>query len=574
MKTTRSLAGAAALGIALLAPAGCSDFLSRDPVGTVAGEQLNTAAAVDGVVTGAYAALGNDHWTTPYTNLWPFGDLRSGDAYKGGGGTGDVSAYNSLEQFVFMNPNLLPFDTLWYRLYIGVGRANDALRRLAAISDADMPNRGARVAEMRFVRGHFYFLLKTLYDRVPFIDETVPESEYAKISNVALSNDALWQKIADDFEFAAANLPAAQPDAGRATRTAAAAYLAKVQLYRAYVQNDQHAVTGVDQAKLQQVVQLADRVINSGQFALTADFAENFLFETENNREAVFRVVMSQSDGTPTGRVDMANGLNYHMGPGYGCCWFHIPSQNLINAFKTDAAGLPQFATYNQQSLVDSADFVRNSVDPRLDHTVGIVGHPFKYDPTYIFQRSWARTPQVYGTHSSMKELQHPRSPSLVAVGPFYASSKDWPVIRYADVLLWKAEALIELGRPAEALPLVNQVRARAAASTGRLRYASGAPVSNYRISPYPAAGWTQDYARQALRYERRMEFAMEGIRFFDLVRWGVAAQTLNDYFAVEKTRHDYLVQARFTAGRDEYLPIPQNQISFTQGLYQQNPGY
>jgi hypothetical protein len=574
MKTTRSLLAAAALALPLAGPAGCDDFLAKDPVGTVSGEQLNTAENVEALVVGAYAAMGNDHWRVPYTSLWPYGDVRGGDAYKGGGGTGDVGPFNALEQYVFVQPTLVPFDEMWTQLYAGVGRANDALRRMAALGDAALPNRTQRQAEMRFVRGHFYFTLKRLFNRVPYVDESAEASEYAKVSNVELTNDQLWQKIADDFQFAADNLPAAQADEGRPPRAAAQAYLAKVQLYRAFVQNDNHAVTGVDRQRLERVVQLADSVINTGRYRLTADFSENFLAETEDNSEVVFAIEMSQADGTPNGRVDMGNGLNYHMGPGYGCCWFHIPSQNLVNAFKTDAAGLPLFATYNQASLLDSADYQRNTVDPRLDHTVGIVSHPFKYDPRYVFQRSWARTPQVYGTHSSMKELQPPGSSALVRVGPFFASSKDWVVIRYADVLLWKAEALIELGRQAEALPLVNQVRARAAASTGRLRYANGAPISNYRVGAYPADGWTQEFARQALRYERRVEFAMEGVRFFDLVRWGVAEPTINAYLAVERTRRDYLLQARFTAGRDEYLPIPQAQINLTQGLYRQNPGY
>jgi hypothetical protein len=173
-----------------------------------------------------------------------------------------------------------------------------------------------------------------------------------------------------------------------------------------------------------------------------------------------------------------------------------------------------------------------------------------------------------------MKELQHPNSPSLRAVGPFWASSKDWTVIRYADVLLWKAEALIELGRHAEALPLINGIRERAANSTARLKYADGSAVANYRTQPYPANLWTQSFAREALRWERRLELALEGHRFFDLVRWGVAEQTLNAYLEVEKTRHDYLRNAQFTAGRDEYLPIPQQQIDFSEGRYQQNPGY
>src|SRR5690348_8979087 len=150
MKTMRSLVLATALAVGL---SGCDKFLEKNPVGTIAGEQLNTSENVEGMVTAAYAALGNDHWITPYTSMGPYGDLRSGDAYKGGGGTGDVNEYNGLEQFVFVQPTYGPLDNLWYRLYVGVGRANDALRRLGQTSDATFPQKAARQAEMRFVRG-------------------------------------------------------------------------------------------------------------------------------------------------------------------------------------------------------------------------------------------------------------------------------------------------------------------------------------------------------------------------------------------------------------------------------------
>jgi len=153
-------------------------------------------------------------------------------------------------------------------------------------------------------------------------------------------------------------------------------------------------------------------------------------------------------------------------------------------------------------------------------------------------------------------------------------TAKNYDVLRYDDILLMQAEAYIELGQQDLALPLINQIRERAAASTGRLKKLDGTFPSKYNIKDYPAAGWTQDYARKALQWERRLEFATEGPRFFDLVRWGIAEPTLNAYINVEKTRRTFLATAKFTAGRDEYLPIPQSEITFTNGLYKQNPGY
>jgi hypothetical protein len=137
-----------------------------------------------------------------------------------------------------------------------------------------------------------------------------------------------------------------------------------------------------------------------------------------------------------------------------------------------------------------------------------------------------------------------------------------------------QAEAYIELGQQANALPLINQIRNRAAASTGRLKKLDGTFPSKYNVKPYTSANWTQAYARKALQWERRLEFATEGERFFDLVRWGIAEKTLNDYINIEKVRRPFLSTAKFTAGRDEYLPIPQSEITFTNGLYKQNPAY
>ena len=568
-----------ALSLGLLSISfGCSDkeFLEVDPKGTLTDDQLNTPTNIDKQVIAAYSQLGNDVYYCPYSSMWPYGNIRSGDAYKGGGGTADVDGFHFYETFSFNRVDISTTNDLWTLLFIGVSRANDALRRLNAVDATAMPTKAIRQGEARFLRGHFYFQLKSVFKNVPYIDETVPVDQYNTIGNTALTNDQQWSKIADDFRFGVANLPASQSEVGRATKGAAQAYLAKTLLYQAYVQGSNNAVTSIDATKLTEVNSLCDAIIASGKYALNADFATNFQSAGDNGPESVFQIQFSRNDGTAKGRTQRGNELNYPMNPDYGCCSFHQPSQNLINAFKTDATtGLPRFTDYNTSGdLTTAADFLANPVDPRLDHTVAIVGHPFKYDPNFVFQQSWVRVPQVYGYNLSMKESVLPTDPSFQKNPPFMSSSKNWNVIRYADVLLWKAEALIELGRPADALPLINQIRTRAQASTGLLKQANGSATSNYKIGLYPAAGFTQSYAREALRYERRMEFAMEGFRFFDLTRWGIAATTLNTYFAKEKTLRQYLSTANFTAGRDEYLPIPLTQINLSRGLYKQNNGW
>ncbi|KAA2240374.1 RagB/SusD family nutrient uptake outer membrane protein [Chitinophaga agrisoli] len=555
----------------------CSKFLDQTPQGVISGDDLNSPDNVEKMVTAAYAALGNDHYTAPYSSMWPYGNIRSGDAYKGGDGAGDISDFHFYETFSLNRIDNGSTDLLWFRLYVCIGRVNDALARLNAIGEDVLPTKVTRQAEMRFLRGHYYFLLKILFKYVPYIDETMPKESYDTISNNTYTNDALWTKIADDFRFAAGNLPETQAEIGRVNRSAAKAYLAKTLLYQAYKQNESNAVTSIDATLLQQVNSLCDEVIASGKYQLAADYSANFLPSGDNGKESVFAIQYSKGDGTPKGRLDYGHALDYPMNQDYGCCGFHSPSNNLVNAFKTDVNGLPLFTTFNDTNVSSEADFHTNSFDPRLDHTVAIPGHPYKYDPAFIYQRSWARAPEVYGSYLSLKEAVLPGDATFQKIPPFMSSSKNWAVIRYADVLLFKAEALIELGRQNEALPLINQLRTRAAASTGLLKQAGGAFTSNYKMGTYQPGincTWTQDFARQAMRWERRLEFAMEGYRFFDLVRWGIAAEYLNAYFTVEKTRSAHLQDAKFQKGRDEYLPVPLNQINFSKGLYHQNTGW
>lgn len=554
------------------------NFLDYTPTGKVTDEQLNTPANIEKMCTAAYAALGNDDWTVPFVHMWPWGSVRGGDAYKGGGSVGDQGQFDQMEKFNLVIPTTGSIDAIWSALYEGIARANDALQRIDKLSATDFPNKAIRQAEMRFIRGHFHFLLKILFKNIPYSDESVPQDERAKIGNTVLGNVQLWDKIAEDFQFGVDNLPLAQQEVGRANKIAAYAYLAKVRLYQAYEQNETHQVTTVNPTTLGKVLAACDAVISSGRYSMVSDFGNNWLYPySENNSESIFAVQFSINDGSPNGRLNMSSSLNYNMASVYGCCSFHAPSQNLVNAFKTGADGLPLLDAYNEVDMKDSLDFWTNGVDPRLDHTAGVPKHPFKYLPTFISQRNWQRVPEIYGQYTSMKEIAQYTSPAFKKVGAFFGSATNWALLKYDDVLLWKAEALIELGRQNEALPLINMIRARAANSTGMLKYANGQPVANYNCKPYVDGTnitWTQANARKVLRFERRLEFAMEGSHFFDLVRWGIAADFINAYFAKEKLKIVNLASAKFTAGRDEYLPIPQNQITLTQNLYKQNPGY
>ncbi|MDX1760234.1 MAG: RagB/SusD family nutrient uptake outer membrane protein, partial [Arenibacter algicola] len=550
--------------------------------GVLSNENVATADNAESLVVAAYAGIANDEMIGPLTHQWVYGSVRSDDAYKGGGGRSDVDVVDRYEQYNLTIPDFGDWmaPRTWTNYYKAISRANFALSVINDIPDAEYANKTLRQAELRFLRGHSHFMLKLLFKKIPYIIEGLSQEETAAISN-DVSNDELWNTIAEDFIFAYNNLPQSQDEVGRADRNAAAAYMAKLRLYQAYEQNDQHQVTAINPARLQEVIDYADEVTAG----LEADYGNNFLDGFDNGPESIWAAQFSINDGTKVSRVSFVTGLNSPHGSAlYGCCGFHLASQNMVNAFRTDAAGLPLLDTFNDADIFTTLNgdgtvtpAVGLTVDPRLDHTVGIPGRPFKYRNTVnttgdmVYNFSWARDPGVYGYFGNMKEQQAPDCSCYVKEGPFVGTSKNVDFIRYADVLLFKAEALIQLDRWDEALPLINQVRARAAVSTQRQIEAGATDI--YNIQQYTTFP-DKDYAWKALKFERRLEFGMEGPRFFDLVRWGEAATVLNAYLAEEKTKRDFLSSAVFTAGRDEYYPIPQREIDFTGGLYTQNPGY
>lgn len=557
-----------------------SKFLEYTPQGYLSEEQLNTPEAVEKICNAAYAGLAAGHWSAPYMSQWMWDDVRSDDAYKGGGGTNDQGQWNLWEGYRYGTPEVAGPDAIWFALYQCIQRTNTALKGLQQVEESQFPMKTERIAEMRFLRGIFYSRLKVLFKFIPYLDENMDNETIRTVSNRDLSDQELWGRIDSDFDFASKNLPGTQSQLGRPTKFAAIAMLARTKLFRAYVQNENHQVVSIDNAMLEEVVRLTDEVINSGLYELFDDIRKNFLWDYDNGVESIFAVQYSIADGTPFGNTNMERALNYNTSARYGCCSFHQPSQNLVNAFRTNSGtGLPMFDDFNETPMIEPEDFQTNSFDPRLDHTIGIPGHPFKYEPDFIYNIGWVRDPTSYGPFSPMRETQKPDCACLtVSIGYAYnTDSKNMDVVRYDDVLLNKAEALIQLGREMEALPIINRIRERAQNSTDFLKMSNGDPISNYKIALYqPGVNciWDKDFAFKALQWERRLEFAMEGSRFADLVRWGIAEPTLNKYLQKEKEYRKYLVEAQFTSGRDEYLPIPQRQIDLSEGIYQQNVGY
>lgn len=571
---------------------GCNEsrFLDVTPQGTLNSDNTATAENVDLLISAAYAALGgvapqdNSVWMIPMTN-WSYGSVRSDDAYKGGGSVTDAEEINRIETFD-VDATLGNVDSKWFQLYCCVQRCNTALKALNNIPESQLPEVETRKAEMRVLRAHFYFELSRLFNQIPYFDENVEIDQYDRIPNNQYTRDQILGMIADELTAAADVLPESQSEVGRVNRYVAWAYAAKVKLYQAYEQDAQtHRVTNIDTDLLREVVDLCGRL--EGHYDLLADFQQLDLIEYENGTESVFAIQFSMNDGSQdAGRVNWSNLLNAPQGP-YSGDGFFLPSQNLINAFQTDEDGLPLFDTFNDRDydvIVFDADGnavntqVEATVDPRLDFIVGRPNITWKTYTESPCLNTWVRNQGDYGYHCCKRFFLSPESPQMYQGWPWGASGLNWQIIRYAHVLLWKAEALIELGEPAgleEARGIINRIRRRAAQS--EYVKAFGNPdedAANYLIGEYPATGWTQDYARRALRFESRLETAMEGERFFNLVRWGIAAETMNAYLDSERTKRAYYATAAFTQGRDEYLPISQPQYNFSNGLYVQNPGY
>lgn len=557
---------------------GCNDFLDEQkPQGTLDDEQVLNPAYVDNLVISAYAGWISIEDINSSFSMWNY-DVRSDDAYKGGNGTEDGDVFHALEISQGIMTTNWNISDMWNRLYMVISRANTALAVLDEMDSNTYPLRDQRIAEMRFLRAHGHFLLKRLYKNIPFaIDEKMSPEEYNNLENTLYSNDQGWQLIIDDFKFAYDNLPAIQEEVGRPNRAAAAAYLAKTYLYKAYRQDDpkSNQVTSIDHDDLLNVVKYTDpAIMGASACALEPDFHNNFRPEPiyENGPESIWAMQYSFNDGTNHGNCNWSYGLIVPNIPGVtdGGCDFYKPSQNLVNAFRTDENGHPLFDSFNAKDYDMTSDYA----DPRLFLTVGMPGTPYMFNKDFIMDKTatWSRSNGLYGYYVTLKQNVDPESEFLVK-GSWWGSPMNRIVLRYADVLLMRAEALVQLnqGIP-EAISIVNSLRNRAAQSIGMISDYEQLYGVRMKIKAYEGS-YNKDEALKIVKFERRLEMAMECERFFDLVRWGEADQVLNKYYADEADNCAIYSTANFTPNKNEYLPIPFSQLSASNGHYKQNIG-
>ncbi len=578
MRKIYTLVAACLMGLTLT---NCDDFLDYNPTAVV--DEDKAFEEPDKMVNAAYAMLGDCWYAYPF-NLFPYGDITSDDCLKGGSGTTDTG-YHPLEIWSTLTATTPgEMDELWYRLYCAVSRCNRALVALDRNGERILGTRlkECRVAEVKFLRAHFYYKLVTLFRQVPWIDEVAyANNTIEQIRNDEFSYKELFGKVIADFEEAYNMLPEKQTDGGRANKVAAAAYLAKCYLNLAWG-DGYEATTGeshINAEYMRRVVEYTDVVLSSD-YGYLEDYGDIFLPEYKNSKESVFAVQCSdyQDDNTTFGRANWSNMLNGCWGM-WSCGWdFHKPSQNLVNAFKTKN-GLPMFDDYNEEIAYPvNGQMNGQKWDPRLFHTVGMPTYPYKYEAEYMMTKNNSRTPNTYGYYTSLKEVPQ-RSKGETYNGSWQAFAMNDYVFRYTDVMLMRAEALVELDKLSEARTIINDIRQRAANSIDKhIAYAK----NQCEIALYPETYFqNKGMARQCLRWERRLEMAMENGRYFDLRRWGIASKTLNAYFVTEQhsiydgqTYAQYYKDARYEAGKNEFFPIPYNQLYYIPGLYTQNKGY
>lgn len=558
---------------------GCKDsFLEVAPNGQLTSALLTSKAGLEGTLMGGYSMLNGRGYSRLASSMnWVYGSVLGGDANKGTE-SGDFGAINAIQRFETI-ATAGDVESTWSAKYEGISRVNAVIRLVAnadpTVSAADK----ARIlAEAKFLRGHYYFELKRLFNNAPFVDESV---DYGTGIEKVKNDSNLWPKIEADFKAAMDVLPETQIAAGRANKWAAAAYLAKVYLY---------------QKKYAEAKALFDQVIANGRtangkkYGLVARYSDIFNATFDNNEEAVFSIQAAANTGS-VNNANPENDLNFPYGgasaPG-GCCGFFQPSFELVNSFRTDANGLPLLdgsynsgsnAVKNDYNLLSKDPFTPDAgnLDPRLDHSVGRRGIPYlDYGPFPGFD--WIRSQSWGGPYATKKFVYYKSQEGTLTDGSSWTrgyAAMNYNVIRYADVLLMAAEAEIEVGSLAKATEYVNLVRNRAANQAGWVKKADGSAAAKYVISTYSTFA-NKAAATAAVRFERKLELSGEGHRFFDLVRWGIANTELNNYFNYEGgILKVALGGAKFTAGKSEYLPIPATQID-RQGkdILKQNPGY
>ena len=583
----------AALGLLVLGGVaqGCEDFLNTPPQGALDELTLANAAGVEATLIGVYNVLGSVNTWQGAPSNWAYGSITSDDAYKGSESTDQPEA-NPLEIYSWASAGAhIYLDGKWQTVYEGISRANNTIRLLDQVlndspAELSQANADGIRGEALFLRAHFHFEAWRMWGNVPYYTET--DTDFRK-SNTGVDPIPL---ILADLDQAISLLPtsARSGHKGRVHQWTAKAYKGRVQ------------VSSGDYAG--GLTTLRD-VRAAGPYALEANFHRVWtgIAQFANGPETILAFQASINDGDPNGaNSNEGERLNFpHSGSPLGCCGFHQPSQNLVNFFKVDANGLPLAISVGDLEPLDataawnadddnftSAD--TSPVDPRLDWSVGRDGVPYKDWGVHRSDLGWVRDVSFGGFYNGKKHVHEKSSGAQSTVGwnAQHLNSVNYHIFRYADMLLLLAEAEVEAGSLENARAIVNEIRERAgqvAQGPGTTAANIAVPIddpsitwANYEIGTYDAPWADQALARTAVRYERRLELAMEGQRFFDLRRWNEYQPVLNAYVEVESDRRPHLTAALEVTDRHQWFPITNRQIELSEvegaSRLAQNPGW
>lgn len=556
-------------------------FLDTSPYGQYNSELLYNAKGIDGVLIGAYGMLDGEsqfkygeNWATPSTN-WVYGDIAADDAYKGTDAN-DQPNMTAVEIYNWLPSNNY-FYARWISIYDGIARANDVIKLLNKTKEVNPSEVSADfekeiLAEARFIRGWQHFEAKRMWGNIPYQSDTATTNA----GNTAAGNaQDVWSKIEADFQFAYDNLKETQEQVGRVNKWAAGAYLAKAKLY---------------QSKFSEALPLFNTIITSGKtsnnksYDLLPAYWQNFDPRYENSAESVFAIQFAAT-GSQDGDANRGYGLAFPYGGDFGCCGFLQPSQNLVNAYHTDANGLPLFNTFNDVDVksdqgLKSADpytIGNENMDPRVDWSVGRRSVPF-WDWGPHPGQNWIRDQGYAGPYSPKKHIYSSADVStFTSTGWHNTTAKNYNAMRFADLLLMAAECEVEVGSLETARAYVNRIRRRA---KDQQSWVQGSPA-HYVIDEYKTVWTDKDVAREAVRWERRLELAVEGHRFFDLVRYsdnpatpGYLESVRNAYVSKEKDKRLYLKSAATVTAKNHYYPLPERAIVLARGALKQNDGY
>jgi starch-binding outer membrane protein, SusD/RagB family len=599
----------------------CEEILDIPPKGSLSENVLANKVGVRALLIGAYGALDGailGNYAGSADN-WVYGSVAGGDAHKGS------HANDQSNIFAIATGKGTPTSSylrnFWRMRYEGISRANAVIKILLNVTDMTEEEKTQAEAEAKFIRGHYYFEMRRMFKWVPWIDENTTDFK--------TPNDReIWSDIEADFTFAMNNLPETQAEIGRVNSWAAASYLAKTYIYQKKWAEAKALFDDI----------IANGVTSEGiKYALNANNRDNFEPSRESgNPEAVFQVQQVVNDGT--GEVfngNFGSRLNFPYNSPFLCCGFFQPAQDLVNSFRTDASGLPLLVNYKDEVVTNDIpytssqhfDLYTGNLDPRLDWTVGRRGIPY-LDWGPMPGKNWIRSTAASGPYVAKKNVYwHAKQSDDALLTWSPGTAQNVNVIRFTDVLLMAAETEVEVGSLTVALDYVNRIRRRAAdpatwvlndhnrafaaaivnseaemlGLTGlsnlawvvredtqtTFSYLGGTindinnwqeyEIPNYVIGEYESFP-DKAFASKAVRFERKLELAMEGHRRFDLVRWEEAFSELNAFYSYEKTFVPGIGSGTFVVGRDEYFPIPQSQIdlSIVEGVPTliQNPGY